>query len=178
MAYPVLVSKKIVLFGFSRIKMKLLFAIMCFVMLVSCDYFKTKKVYPQDILEEELQAINWNDVDEYPTFATCDSAAVNSAKKECFERTLHEFLSANLSQQNIVVTQDVNDTVVLKIYIDKDGGFMVKSIESRESTRNQIPKLDSILRSSFDSLPQIYPAIKRSQHVATEFSLPVVVDIK
>uniref|UniRef100_UPI00404B11B3 hypothetical protein n=1 Tax=Gelidibacter sp. TaxID=2018083 RepID=UPI00404B11B3 len=146
--------------------------------LTSCDYFKTKKVYTEDILEEELQAINWNDVDDYPTFSTCDASATNLVKKACFERLLHEFLNVNLSQQNIIVTEDVNDTVVLKIHIDKQGKFSIKEIVSREFTRSQIPQLDSILRSSFDSLPQIYPAIKRSQHVATEFSLPVVVNIK
>ena len=158
--------------------MKRLIAISIVVLtLTSCDYFKTKKVYTEDILEEELQAINWNDVDEYPTFSTCDASATNLDKKACFERLLHEFLNANLSRQNIIVTEDVNDTVVLKIHIDKQGNFSIKDIVSREFTRNQIPKLDSILRSSFDSLPQIYPAIKRSQHVATEFSLPVVVNI-
>ena len=158
--------------------MKRLIAISIVVLtLTSCDYFKTKKVYTEDILEEELQAINWNDVDEYPTFSTCDASATNLGKKACFERLLHEFLNANLSRQNIIVTEDVNDTVVLKIHIDKQGTFSIKEIISREFTRSQIPQLDSILRSSFDSLPQIYPAIKRSQHVATEFSLPVVVNI-
>ncbi len=159
--------------------MKRLIAILFIVLnFASCDYFKTKKVYTEDILEEELQAINWNDVDEYPTFSTCDNLGNNLDKKDCFERLLHEFLTANLSRQNIVVTEDVNDTVVLKIHIDKQGKFSIKEIVSRDFTRSQIPQLDSILRSSFDSLPQIYPAIKRSQHVATEFNLPVVVNIK
>ena len=158
--------------------MKRLIVIIVVVILTSCDYFKTKKVYTEDILEEEIQAINWNDVDEYPTFSTCDSSVVNLHKKECFQRLLHEFLNANLKRQIIVVTEDVNDTVVLKIHIDKQGNFSIKDIVSREFTRSQIPQLDSILRSSFDSLPQIYPAIKRSQQVAIEFNLPVVINIK
>lgn len=159
--------------------MKRLIVLFIFVFtLTSCEYFKTKKVYTEDILEEELQAINWNDVDEYPTFSTCDATATNLDKKTCFESLLHEALNANLKRQNIIVTEDVTDTVVLKIHIDKQGNFSIKDIVSREFTRSQIPQLDSILRSSFDSLPQIYPAIKRSQHVATEFSLPVVINIQ
>lgn len=147
-------------------------------LLTSCNYFSTKKVYTEDLLNEEMQSINWNDVDEYPTFSTCDSTATNLDKKACFERQLRDLLNAQLSKQNIVVTEDVNDTITLKIRIDNQGHFAIKNIEMKALTQTQIPQLDSILRHSFDSLPKIYPAIKRSQQVATEFSLPVVIDIK
>jgi hypothetical protein len=75
------------------------------------------------------------------------------------------------------VTEDISDTVLLKIHIDNKGNFTLKDIVSSEITKAQIPQLDSLLRHSFDSLPKIYPAIKRSQQVATEFNLPIVVNI-
>lgn len=124
-----------------------------------------------------MQAINWNDVDDYPTFSDCDAATGHQEKKECFENHLYELLTSHLANQKIVVTEDVSDTVVLKIHIDKTGQFSIKNITMDHLTKAQIPQLDSILRHSFDSLPKIYPAIKRSQQVATEFSLPVIVNI-
>lgn len=124
-----------------------------------------------------MQAINWNDVDDYPTFSDCDGATTNQEKKACFENHLYTLLSAHLKEQHIIVTEDVSDTVILKIHIDKAGRFTIKNIEMDTLTEAQIPQLDSILRHSFDSLPKIYPAIKRSQQVATEFSLPVIVNI-
>lgn len=154
--------------------MKRLVLLLISVSLWSCDYFDKKKINTNDILEEELQSINWKDVDEYPTFSICDSS---SNKKICFEDVLRNRLNTNLSQQNIIVTEDVSDTILLKIYIDNKGNFTIKDIVCSDATRTQIPQLDSILRHSFDSLPKIYPAIKRSQQVATEFSLPVVVNI-
>lgn len=147
------------------------------ILLTSCDYFQSKKVSTQQLLEEEMQAINWNDVDDYPTFSHCDAATTNAEKKACFENHLYTLLTTHLEEQHIVVTDDVSDTVVLKIHIDKTGHFSIKAIDMDEVTRDQIPQLDSILRHSFDSLPKIYPAIKRSQQVATEFSLPVIVNI-
>ena len=143
-------------------------------MLTSCDDFNKKKIDTQEILEEELKSINWNDVDEYPTFTICDASA---NKKVCFEDVLRNRLNDYLSRQNIIVTEDVSDTILLKIHIDNKGNFTIKNIVSSEMTKTQIPELDSLLRHSFDSLPKIYPAIKRSQQVATEFSLPVVVNI-
>ncbi|WP_317192719.1 hypothetical protein [Gelidibacter pelagius] len=132
---------------------------------------------PEQLLEEEMQAINWNDVDEYPTFSDCDTATTNQEKKACFENHLHELLTSHLEKQIIIVTEDVSDTVLLKIHIDKTGQFSIRNIDMDAMTKAQIPHLDSILRHSFDSLPKIYPAIKRSQQVATEFSLPVIVNI-
>lgn len=148
-----------------------------FILLCSCDYFQSKKVSPEQLLEEEMQAINWNDVDEYPTFSDCDTATTNQEKKACFENHLHELLTSHLEKQIIIVTEDVSDTVLLKIHIDKTGQFSIRNIDMDAMTKAQIPHLDSILRHSFDSLPKIYPAIKRSQQVATEFSLPVIVNI-
>ena len=152
--------------------------LVCFLLaMTSCDYFEKKKVYTKDILEEELQTFNWNDVDEYPTFDLCDSTSGKENKRNCFENTLTQMLNKQLSNQNIIVTEDVNDTIFLKITIDNQGKFSVDDILSSELTKAQIPKIDSLLIHSFDSLPKIYPAIKRSQQVKTQFSLPVVVNI-
>lgn len=153
------------------------FLLVFLILLTSCDYFQSKKVSTEQLLEEEIQAINWNDVDDYPTFADCEGATTNQEKKVCFENYLHNLLASHLGNQKIIVTDDVSDTVVLKIHIDKKGKFSIKNIDMDSMTQAQIPQLDSILRHSFDSLPKIYPAIKRSQQVATEFSLPVIVNI-
>jgi len=149
----------------------------CFLAITSCNYFEKKKVYTQDILNEELKTFNWNEVDEYPTFDLCETTSGKENKRQCFENTLTQILNKNLASQNIVVTEDVNDTIILKITIDNQGGFSIKDIKSKDITKTQIPKIDSLLIHSFDSLPKIYPAIKRSQQVTTQFSLPVVVII-
>ena len=153
------------------------FLLIFFILLTSCDYFQSKKVSTEQLLEEEMQAINWNDVDDYPTFSDCEKLSTNQEKKACFENYLHDLLTSHLENQKIIVTEDVSDTVILKIHIDKTGQFSIKNIDMDSITKAQIPELDSILRHSFDSLPKIYPAIKRSQQVATEFSLPVIVNI-
>ncbi|GAA0738692.1 hypothetical protein GCM10009431_06880 [Gaetbulibacter jejuensis] len=144
---------------------------------MSCDYFDKQKISTEEILQEELQTFNWNDVDEYPTFASCDTTSGKANKKNCFETTLRNILNENLSKHNIVVSEDVNDTVILKIKIDSKGQFTIEDIKSSDVTRQQIPELDSLLTHSFDSLPKIYPAIKRSQQVTTQFNLPVIVSI-
>ncbi|MGS2725390.1 hypothetical protein ACU8DI_02190 [Psychroserpens sp. BH13MA-6] len=157
--------------------MKHVLSIVLLLSLWSCDYFDKKKVYSEDILAEELKTFNWNDVDEYPSFQSCDSTTGKSNRKYCFEQTLRQILNRNLSQHHIVVSEEITDTIALEITIDNQGSFFINTIRCHESTRTQIPQLDSLLRRSLDSLPKIYPAIKRSQEVATQFVLPVIIKL-
>ena len=158
--------------------MKRIFIFLVFINMMSCEYFNKKKVYSEDLLENELEMFTWNDVDEYPTFASCDSTSGKENKKQCFENTLRDILNVNLSQYHIVVSESIEDTVQLRITIDKEGVFSINSIKSSLLTKQEIPQLDSLLRRSLDSLPRIFPALKRSQQVTTQFSLPVIIKIE
>lgn len=158
--------------------MKRILIFLLLISLTSCDYFNKKKVYSEDLLENELEMFTWNDVDEYPTFASCDSTSGKENKKQCFENTLRDILNTNLSQYHIIVSESIEDTVQLRITIDKEGEFSINSIKSSLITKKEIPQLDSLLRRSLDSLPRIFPAIKRSQQVTTQFSLPVIIKIE
>ena len=152
-------------------------AFLFLILFCSCEFIEKKKVYSNDILKEELQAFNWNDVDEYPSFDVCQGASDKAAKKACFETTLRQILNENLSRYQIIVSEEIHDTVQLKISIDSKGVFVVNDIISSDLTQAEIPQLDSLLRKSLDSLPKIYPAIKRSQQVKTQFNLPVIIKI-
>lgn len=143
----------------------------------SCNYFDKKKVYPEDLLEEELQTFNWNEVDTYPTFSGCDSMATKEDNKACFQNTLIRNVNQFLREQNLVVSNDINDTITLKIKIDKTGILEVESITVAPETVQEIPEIDSLLRQSLKGIPKIHPAIKRNQQVTTAFELPVIVRI-
>ena len=152
----------------------ILFLVLCF---FSCDYFDKKKVYSEDILKEDLQTFNWNEVDEYPTFAVCENVSTKAQRKQCFERTLTTFIISQLANETIVVTEDINDTIIITFQISEKGQLSVKDIMSSDLIKAQIPKIDTFLVESLKGLPQIFPAIKRSQQVKTEFKLPVVINV-
>ncbi|WP_179333638.1 hypothetical protein [Winogradskyella costae] len=154
--------------------------IVCLLILLfatSCDYFEKKKVYPEDLLEEELQTFNWNEVDTYPMFSNCETLSEKEERKICFQNTLISSVNEFLKAQNLVVSNDVNDTITLKIKIDKTGFLEVESIKMHPETIQEIPEIDSLLRQSLRGVPKIYPAIKRNQQVTTAFELPVIVSI-
>lgn len=146
-------------------------------LLVSCEYFEKKKIYSEDLLEEELQTFNWNEVDTYPTFSSCDSITVKADSKACFQNTLVSNVNNFLEKQNLVVSKDVNDTIHLHIEINNKGVLDIKSIDYNPETAVMIPEIDSLLRQSLKDIPKIHPAIKRGQQVTTAFELPIIVKI-
>ncbi len=157
--------------------MKRFFVLLLAFNVFACDYFEKRKVYSEDLLEEELQTFNWNDVDEYPSFDDCNSLTIKTEKKVCFENELRSTLNRNLAKHEIMVSEDINDTIILEITIDKQGELDIENIQYSERTGILIPNLDSLIRHSIDPMPKIYPAIKRSQQVTTKFTLPIIVQI-
>ena len=145
---------------------------------VSCQYFDKKKVYAEDIVEEEIKTINWNDVDQYPAFVECETLQDKQERKQCFEATLSNHVTTFFANQNIVVSEDIQDTLILKIAIDKEGELALKASKMDSLTKAQIPMLDSLIHQSLVSLPKIFPAIKRGQQVDTEFTLPIVISVQ
>jgi len=146
-------------------------------LLTSCEYWNVKKISSEEILEEELQSFNWNELDVYPTFSECDAATTKIEKKQCFEDMLANHLSRFLENEHLVVSQDVNDTLQLAFVISDDGKASITDIEIKEKTLSQLPDVKEILQKSLDSLPQIFPAIKRGQQVNSQFKLPVVISV-
>jgi len=134
-----------------------------------------KKVSSETILKEELQTFDWNDVDEYPTFSVCDSSFTKQEKKACFEQTLTAFITNGLQKHSIVVTQDIHDTIHLNFKVSDKGELMLLSTKTDSLIHHEIPNIEQILSESLDSLPKIFPAIKRGQQVTTEFKLPIII---
>lgn len=146
-------------------------------MLVSCEYFNVKKTSSEAILKEELQTFNWNEVDEYPSFSKCDSATTKQERKQCFESILTSHITGVLQKDTIVVSQDIEDTLILQLQISEKGVLSVLSINVDSLTNQEIPNIKDLLLHGLDSLPKIFPALKRGQQVKTEFKLPVIIHV-
>ena len=146
-------------------------------MLTSCEYFNVKKTSSEAILNEELQTFNWNDVDEYPSFSECDSLSVKEDRKGCFQSVLTLHIWEFLKNERLVVSQDVNDTIQLRFQVTKTGEIHLIEAKVDSITSQEIPNIKSLLKKSLDSLPKIFPAIKRGQQVTTEFNLPIIINV-
>jgi len=141
----------------------------------SCELNINKKISVDEILDEEWKTFNWSDVDEYPSFSTCDSLSSLSLKKECFIFTLSNQISVDLISNTKTVNRIIQDTVILKFIISKDGEIDFDELIVDESIIDLRSLIDLSFKSSIKKLPKIFPAIKRGQQVNVKFSLPIYV---
>jgi len=148
-----------------------------FISLTSCNYFNIQKTSSEAILEEELRTFNWKDVDEYPSFSVCDSSLDKLGKKRCFQNTLISTINRSLSNENIIVREDIKDTIFIKFIISETGDLKLIDIKMDSITKIEIPNIEDLVEQSLAALPKIYPAIKRSQPVKTQFTLPILIQV-
>ena len=141
----------------------------------SCELNINKKISVDEILDEEWKTFNWSDVDEYPSFSTCDSLSSLSLKKECFIFTLSNQISVDLISNTKTVNRIIQDTVILKFTISKDGEIDFDELIVDESIIDLRSLIDLSFKSSIKKLPKIFPAIKRGQQVNVKFSLPIYI---
>jgi hypothetical protein len=151
-------------------------AILWSLFLVSCQFFETEKISSETFYEEELKAINWEDVDQYPAFSVCDEFTEKKEQKQCFETTLGRIVHQTIESKNIITGQDINSTVLLAFNISNTGEISNLNIEMDTVVEKEIPLLRQWLIESIDSLPQVAPAYKRGIPVKTKFILPLVIN--
>lgn len=157
--------------------MKYTTCFLLFFVFTSCNYFDKKKVDADELLSQELKTVNWNEVSEYPAFDSCVAVSSKQERKVCFESTLTTIISDRLSQQDIIVTEEVNDTIIIEFLISETGILEIHDIKVSNEVVTQIPEITELLQKSVDSLPQIHPATKRGNEVRTQFELPIILKV-
>ncbi|MEH6656958.1 hypothetical protein [Leeuwenhoekiella marinoflava] len=148
------------------------------VWVTGCKDIETKKVSSDTFLKEELKNLNMNEVEEYPSFASCDSIEGQDAVYECFKTELALNFQRQLSAKTIIVESELNDTIWLYLSISDLGDLKIEQTEIPDTIAKQLPQLESWLKDSLDSLPKIYPAHKRGIPVKTMFKMPIVIQVE
>lgn len=141
----------------------------------SCQYFETEKISSETFYEEEIKAIDWENIDQYPTFPQCETFIEKMERKKCFVETLQGHVSRSLSSKNMSSHQDLRDTVLLNFTISNTGEISQLNITVDSLLSQEIPMLRQWLKESIDSLPELSPAQKKGIPVETQFTFPVVV---
>lgn len=155
--------------------MKKFLLLLLLVISSGCKQFETQKVSSEELLREESASLNWHEVDQYPAFEECREFLQEETAKACFGQRVAEYVYARLADKKPVVTEPINDTILLHLLISSQGVPSIETIEMDSSLIRQLPLLNTWIQESIDSLPEIDPASKRGIPVSTKFRMPVVI---
>ncbi len=145
--------------------------------LQSCQFLEKKVPNEKVLLEQELKKINWDQVDEYPSFAECDSLNEEANQQSCFFETLSFQLHSKLKDDSIAKLFPQLDSIQVKVTISSNSNLNFEPIISDSIAYNK-PQLDSLFQLRLTDFPKINPAIKRGVPVNSTFEIPVVLQKK
>jgi hypothetical protein len=142
-------------------------------LLSACQFLDKQVPNKEELLKKELQSINWNQVDEYPSFAQCDSLTDPKANQTCFFDYLTQLIQARLGADTLSLMYPDLDTIQLKITVMPNATFTFEPQVTDTIAYNKT-LIDSVFKARLVGFPKVNPAIKRGLPVKTQFVLPVV----
>ncbi len=136
---------------------------------VSCDYFqKSNKNQKQDL----DTIINLKKVDTSPYFEDCKHL-IDQEKTNCFRQVMQRKITNLLQNYSDISTISIDKKVILFLKIDKKGKVSISDIKPSEFIEKNIPNFENYIKKSVDSLPKLYPALKRGIPVTTQYKMPI-----
>lgn len=132
----------------------------------------------KELLKKELKAINWKEVDEYPSFVDCDKLENKSQRQLCFFEYLTELIQQKLTSDTLSILYPELDTIEVKVTIFPNAKMKFEPQFSNDSVAYDTIKIDSILHARLVDFPKVNPAIKRGIPVKTQFILPVILKVE
>ncbi len=144
----------------------------------SCKYFDKQVPSEKELLEKELKAINWNEVDEFPSVVDCEKIENKTLRQQCFFEYMTQLIQQKLSIDTLSVLYPELDTIEVKVTIFPNATMQFEPQFPKDSVAYDRIKIDSILKSRLVDFPKINPAIKRGIPVKTQFILPVILKVE
>lgn len=144
----------------------------------SCQYFDKQIPTEKELLQKELKAINWKEVDEYPSLVDCEKIEDKKQRQQCFFEILTQLIQEKLSTDTLSVLYPELDTIEVRVTIFPDATMQFEPQFPKDSVAYDTIKIDSILKARLVDFPKVNPAIKRGIPVKTQFILPVILKVE
>ena len=140
----------------------------------SCQYFEKNVPSKNDLLNQEMQHINWSVVDEFPSTKICDLINNKEERKICFFNFLTQKVQEKLKSDFLQMYFTKIDTLNLKVTIDSNAKMTFKT-NNLENFEN-FEKIDSIVAINLMNITPVEPGIKRGIKIKSEFILPIILN--
>ena len=92
-------------------------------LLTACNWSASRDEKTQELVSQEIQSIDWEDVDKYPLFDDCDETVSKQEQKKCFMETLLRHFSDTLQESEFVLHEEVRDTIFVDFMMEDTGSI-------------------------------------------------------
>lgn len=167
-----------ILVQFKNKTLKHYYFLLLFILVTSCQYFEKQVPSEKELLQKELKAINWKEVDEYPSFVDCDKLEDKTKRQNCFFTFLTQLIQEKLQVDTLSILYPELDTIEVKVTVFPDSRMQFEPQFPKDSVAYDTIKIDSILHARLVDFPKVNPAFKQGIPVKTQFILPVIIKVE
>lgn len=153
--------------------MKKRFLFLLFPLAFGCQYIE-KAPSKDALLDKEMQAVDWSQVDEYPSIADCENLGDKTERRHCFFEFLAQQIQQKLTDESQPKIDLKLDTIQVKVTVFPDSTLGFEPNFLKDSLIYDTKRIDSILHARLVDFPKVSPAIKRGIPVKSQFILPVL----
>lgn len=147
---------------------------------------KIKQAKLDSITEVKFNEINRDDVDTYPIFkGICADTLSKEEQKKCFETSFVKLLHDKLQKEKLEVVAPIDDKILVDIRVSSSGEIVLVKVDASdrafELLANANQTFEEILITHLSNISKensIEPATKQGLEVSTQFTIPIVVNIK
>lgn len=144
----------------------------------SCQYFDKQVPSEKELLQKEMKAINWEEVDEYPSIVDCEKIESKTERQQCFFECMTQLIQEKLDSDTFSIIYPELDTIEVKVTIFANATMQFEPQFPKDSVAYDTVKIDSIIKARLVDFPKVNPAIKRGIPVKTQFILPVILKVE
>lgn len=158
--------------------MKKISGLFILLFLASCQFFDRQVPDEDELLQQRLNEINWNEVSSYPSIPECEVIDDEEMRKECFFSSMTRLIQEKLDVDTLSVLYPEVDTIQVKVTVNPDASLQFEPQFPKDSVAYDKMKIDSILNVRLTDFPKIEPALKEGVPVKTQFILPVILNVE
>lgn len=157
--------------------MKKICLFVLFPLFAGCQYIE-KTPSKDAMLDKEMQAVDWSEVDEYPSIDDCETLRDKNERRHCFFEFLTQQIQQKLAVDTLAVMYPKLDTIEVKVTVFPDSTLGFEPNLRKDSLLYDTKRIDSILHARLVDFPKVSPAIKRGIPVKSQFLLPILLKME
>tara|TARA_B110000977_G_scaffold10522_1_gene13758 strand:- start:2057 stop:2533 length:477 start_codon:yes stop_codon:yes gene_type:complete len=143
----------------------------------NCAWLTPKEELKAQYVADQLKEIDWQSVDLYPLFESCEETLSKSLQKECFEAVIKEKIVWVVQQMFDQDSLSFSGTFSIDFKVNASADIHIQKIDGFTGSMKEMQSFEKRIQKEIAFLPFLSPAVKQGIPVTTRFQIPIEIHL-